>query len=75
MKLSPTAPSWPRVACATVAAFVACYPLGILAELVWAHCFAAFGALMLLALVTIQFHPRSRRVAGVPVNQERAIAS
>ncbi len=74
MKLPP-APSWPRVACATAAAVAACFPLGLLAELIWAYCFAAFGALMLLALVTLQFDPRSRRVPGVPVKKERASVS
>ena len=68
-------PSWLRVACATIAAFALCYPLGIVAELVWTNWFVAFGAFVLLALVSMQFHPRSRRVAGVPVRQARVVVS
>ena len=75
MKSSRTVPSWRRVACATVAASILLYLLGMAAAFVWEHLFAAFGALMLLALVTIKFHPRSRRVAGVPVKQEHVTAS
>ncbi len=74
MKTSRTTPSWLRVACATVAASALCYPIGIVAELVWANWFVAFGALMLLALVTMEFHPWSRRVVGVPVEQDRFTA-
>lgn len=75
MNSSCITPSWGRVACATAAAVSFFYPLGMAAALIWAHVFVAFGAVMLLALVSMQFHPRSRRVAGVPVNQDRITAS
>ena len=75
MKPSSTSPSWPRAACATAAAVAVCFPLGMAAGFVWTHLFASFGAFLLLALLTMQFHPRSRRVAGVPVNQGRVTAS
>lgn len=70
-----TTPSWPRVACATVAAMAVCFPLGIVAELVWANWFVSFIALLLLALLTMQFHPRRSRVAGVAVKQGRVTAA
>ena len=75
MKSSRTTPSWPRVACATAAAVAVCFPLGMAAGFVWTHLFASFGAFLLLALLTMQFHPRRRRIAGVPVNRERVTAS
>lgn len=72
---SATAPSWPRVACATAAAVAVCFPLGMAAEFVWTHLFVAFGAFALIALLSMRLHPRSKRIAGVPVDPSRVTAT
>lgn len=73
--MRPVRISWLRVAGATVAAAAACFPLGMAAAYVWTHFFVAFGAFMLLALLSLRLHPFCRRVAGVPVVQDSAVAS
>lgn len=75
MTRSRTIPSWPRVIVATLAAVAVCFPLGMAAEFAWTHWSAAFGAFLLLALLSMRLHPQRSRVAGVPVDPGSATAA